>query len=169
MISMYQAAVAEVMIDNLALVSYIFFSYSPLISERMVAELCLPHWTSHFISCIAVWILCSPPEGIKDRALSFLPPLRIAYVVGVLIDGFSDQQPRIMRLPPSVRMQLVFIILAIRRGFWNSHFLGLSLGLQVLLADLPGDLLLVLIGLASLNYKRQLVLKTAVMIASKTD
>jgi hypothetical protein len=28
---------------------------------------------------------------------------------------------------------------------------------------------LVLIGLASLNYKRQLVLKTAVMIASKTD
>ena len=169
MVSMYQAAVAEVMVDNLALASYIFFRYSPLISERMVAELCLPHWTSHFISCIAVWILCSPPEGIKDRALSFLPLIRIGYVLGVLLDGFSEQQPSVMRLPPSVRMQLVFVILAIRRGYWNSHFLGLSLGLQILLSDLPGDLLLLLIGLASLNYKRQLELKTAVMIASKTD
>jgi hypothetical protein len=163
----YRAALDEALGDTVALGSYLFFRYCPMIVGRFIVEVSLPHWTSHLVTIIGVWQICTPAR--KDETVVPLNLLRVAAVVGFVVDGFSQEHAAIMMIPGTMRMLLVFLLLMIRGGYWDSTLLWFSLMVQILLAFVFSfDQILIMIGLASLNYKRNLALNTAVLKAPRT-
>lgn len=162
----YRAALDEALGDTVALGSYLFFRYCPMIIGRFIVEVSLPHWTSHLVTMIGVWQICTPAKN--DETVIPLNLLRVAAVIGFVVDGFSQEHAAIMMIPGTMRMLLVFLLLMIRGGYWDSTLLWFSFMVQILLAfAIPFDQILIMIGLASLNYKRNLALKTAVLKAPK--
>jgi hypothetical protein len=182
-ISLLGAIVGEVWQDPTTLISYLSVRFLPTIVTWQIQIWYLPHWITHILSCCIMAYICrQPPQrrlphsldddgrrrrnshdnysnpNERQQARNLLHYVPILYFFWVFLDGFSIEYPILMDQIPSSRMIYVFILLVIRRGLWPSSFVMASISLQILMANcFPyGDLWIVIIGMTSLYYKRQL-------------
>jgi len=158
----YHAALDEITESNHALLINLFWYLGPNFLLTMVSTLALPHWTSHFLTCAGLIGICcaSTSEAQKNTDL-VLWALRIAAVVNLVVDGFFLELPNVMMWDVCYRVLTAFIVQVIRHGYWTSPFIWWSMSFQLLVAYyLKTGQIILLAGLASIHYKKQMVRMT---------
>jgi hypothetical protein len=155
---------------------YSAFLLLPLLCDLLMATFSLPHFTPHFISTITVCQLCRPSSnrksaGARSRFASYDRPaeavsrsvLRIVrYLLLLLeiVEGFAESNMSYMTAEIEFRILASYLLALARSNLLLSPVGWTSWSVQLLAAyyvrkNLATELLLILIGMASVQLCRQ--------------
>jgi hypothetical protein len=152
------------------------FLLLPVLCDLLMATFSLPHFTPHFISTITVCHLCQPSgkrrsPGTRSQFISndrlaeavsrsVLRITRYSLLLVEILEGFSESNMSYMTIERHVRILVSYLFALARSNLLLSPVAWTSWSVQLLTVcyarkNLATELLLILIGMASVQLCRQ--------------